>query len=81
MANYNRIDGVKVSYWTNDPDSDDPHDPVWENKNARLEEMYVDSSGHLTVNVTTQKGSFFIDIPVKASKDWNEFADSLPEWD
>jgi hypothetical protein len=78
MGNYDRVRGVKVSYY--DSDSDDP-EPTWQEDAAEVEELYADSKGDLCLSVTTGEGAFFIDIPIKASSDWNEFVESLPQWD
>jgi hypothetical protein len=78
MGNYDRVKGVRVSYY--DSDSEGP-DPDWEENAAEVEELYPDAKGDLCLSVNTGEGTFFIDVPIRACDDWNEFVESLPEWD
>ena len=78
-GNYDtNINGIRVSEWF----EDDEDEPSVEFENAELEECYYDSwSGKLHVSVIAEDRGVYIDIPVVASNDWNEFVDALPRWE
>jgi len=76
MSNYTNIHGVEVSKWPKNGEQED-----WDDRDARLEECYFDPNrGMLEITLVTDEGVLSIDIPVTATEDWNDFAESLPEW-
>jgi len=79
---YNGHTGVKYKrYKEHDGEDLDP-ECVVDDSGAVLNELYFESySGNLCVTVDTGDEYVSVEIPVKADKKWNEFADSLPRWD
>lgn len=75
MTNYERVSGVGYRRFTDDED-----EPVTEQNDAKIEEMYFEqTSGDLDIRVQTEDGFITINVPVLHSKKWTEFVNSLPK--
>jgi hypothetical protein len=50
---------------------------------GEIEELYYSEySGTLHVSFNVPDGEFFdLDIPIRATGDWNEFVKTLPKWE
>ena len=81
MSVYKRVNrGVRYSRW--DANDETPEEPVYEEQNGKIEEMYFDSrTGNIHINVIADDEHIFLDIPVLPNGQWNGFVDSLPKWD
>lgn len=75
MSNYERVSGVSYSRYV-----DDEQDPVTNQHDAKVEEMYF-HDGKVVIRATTDDGHIGIGIPILPREDWDGFVDSLPQWD
>lgn len=79
---YNGHNGVKYRRYELNEEEERYEEPEFEETDAVLDELHFESySGTLDVTVDTGEGYVSISIPVKATHPWNEFLQSLPEWD
>ena len=75
---YGNVKPVTYSIWK----EEDETEPSIEVDNAKIEEMYYDkSAGKLFISIIHDDRCIYVDIPVLANNDWNDFVQSLPEWD
>lgn len=53
-------------------------------KRIKIWECHLSQGGYMRVECSlrvNEDDSHIINIPIQASKDWNEFVESLPKWD
>lgn len=77
-SNYRNIKNVSYSIWK----EDDDEDPSIKVNDAEVEELYFDSKmGVLYLSVIHDDRCIYIDVPILANNNWNDFVDSLPTWE
>jgi hypothetical protein len=77
---YSDKNGVGYRRYADDYEPGD--EPVVDETDARLEELYFDSRvGKLTLTVDTQSDGYVdIQIPILPVKAWDNFVSALPTW-